>query len=300
MELHQLRYFAAVADARGFSRAAAACYVSQPSLSQQIRKLEDELGERLFDRLGRTVALTAAGRALLPRARRVLAEVDAARRGVVDEAGGETGSLAVAGIPTISPFLLPGAIKRFVRAHPLAELIVREDLTEVLLERLARGELDLMVCSLPLEQDWLRYEELTAEPLLLAAPGTHVLAARRRVRAAELDGQRAVVLHEMHCLGQQVRAFCRERATPRIVCRAGQLATVLSLVSLGLGVSIVPRMCAATEQRSGCCFRRLIGPTPVRSVVVAWHARRRRPRLADAFIRMLRAECGRLSRLTVG
>ncbi|MFB3819004.1 MAG: LysR family transcriptional regulator [Candidatus Methylomirabilales bacterium] len=300
MELHQLRYFVAVVDAGGFGRAGAACHVSQPSLSQQIRKLEAELGEPLFDRLGRTVALTAAGRALLPRARRVLAEVDAVRRGVADEAGGETGSLAVAAIPTISPFLLPGAIQRFVQTHPRAELLVREDLTEILLDRLARAELDLVVCSLPLEADWVAYEQLAAEPLLLAVPDRHALARRRRVSPAALEREPAVVLHEMHCLGQQVRAFCRqERLTPRIVCRAGQLGTVLSLVGLGLGLSIVPRMCAATDRRRGCCFRQLAGPAPGRAIVAAWHARRRRPRLAETFVAMLRAECRRLARLPV-
>jgi len=112
MELHQLRYFVAVAESRSFSKGAAACDVAQPSLSQQIQKLEREVGRRLFDRLGRTVALTDAGRALLPRARRILAEVDGVERAVAEEVEEGRGTLAIGAIPKIAPFLLPGAINR--------------------------------------------------------------------------------------------------------------------------------------------------------------------------------------------
>src|SRR5688572_30232658 len=243
MELHQLRYFLAVAESRSFSRGAAACDVAQPSLSQQIQKLEREVGRRLFDRLGRTVALTDAGRALLPRARRILAEVDGVERGVADEIDQGRGALTVGAIPTIAPFLLPGAVKRFLEAQPDAELLVREDLTGNLIEGLVRAELDLCVCALPLDDERLASEPLVTEPLLVAAAPGHPLAKRnhRGIRPADLDDEPAVVLHELHCLGEQVTAFCRQRRiSPRIVCRTTQLTTVRSLVELGLGVSLVP------------------------------------------------------------
>src|SRR5688572_11378347 len=160
MELHQLRYFLAVAESRSFSKGAAACDVAQPSLSQQVQKLEREVGRRLFDRLGRTVALTDAGRALLPRARRILAEVDGVERGVTAEIDAGHGTLSVGAIPTVAPFLLPGAVARFTRTQPEAELLVREDLTANLVDGLVRAELDLCICALPLDDERLATETL--------------------------------------------------------------------------------------------------------------------------------------------
>jgi LysR family hydrogen peroxide-inducible transcriptional activator len=303
MELHQLRYFVAVAESRSFSRGAAACAVAQPSLSQQVQKLEAELGQRLFDRLGRTIALTDAARALLPRARRVLAEVEAAGRAVTDEVQDGRGTLAVGAIPTIAPFVLPGAAAEFTRANPAAELVLREDFTVNLVEALAKAELDLCVCSLPLDDERIAHEELATEPLLVAAASGHRFAcdiakngrrACQRLRPEDLDGEPAVVLHELHCLGQQVKSFCRQRRlSPRIVCRTTQLATVRGLVAKGLGVSLVPQMCAAADRDGGCTYCPVDDPDLHRTIVVAWHAGRGRSRLAERFIVSLRAECQR-------
>ncbi|MGB7157715.1 MAG: LysR substrate-binding domain-containing protein [Tepidisphaeraceae bacterium] len=296
MELHQLRYFVAVAESNSFSKGAAACDVAQPSLSQQIQKLEREVGRRLFDRLGRTVALTDAGRALLPRARRILAEVDGVERGVAEEIDDGRGALTIGAIPTVAPFLLPGAVSAFLKAQPQAQLLVREDLTGNLVEGLIRAELDLCVCALPLDDDRLATEQLVAEPLLVAAAAGHPLARGRGIRPSELEGQPAVVLHELHCLGEQVSSFCRQRRiSPRIVCRTTQLTTVRSLVELGLGVSLVPRMCAATDAHGVCTYTPVDDPKLHRRVVVAWHKTRGRSRLGDRFIACLKAEAANLA-----
>jgi LysR family transcriptional regulator, hydrogen peroxide-inducible genes activator len=301
MELHQLRYFVAVAESSSFSRGAAACHVSQPSLSQQIQKLEREVGRRLFDRLGRTVALTDAGRALLPRARRILAEVDGVERGVAEEIDDGRGSLTVGAIPTVAPFLLPGAVRRFIQQQPQAQLLVREDLTANLVDGLVRAQLDLCVCALPLDDQRIATEQLIAEPLLVAAAAGHPLAkGGRGVRPADLDDQPAVVLHELHCLGEQVSAFCRQRrVSPRIVCRTTQLTTVRSLVELGLGVSLVPRMCAATDTRGCCTYTPVDDPKLRRIVVVAWHKTRGRSRLGERFIACLKEEAAELAKRPV-
>jgi len=296
MELHQLRYFVAVAESRSFSKGAAACDVAQPSLSQQIQKLEREVGRRLFDRLGRTVALTDAGRALLPRARRILAEVDGVERAVAEEVEEGRGTLAIGAIPTIAPFLLPGAINRFTKAQPQAELLVREDLTGNLLEGMLRADLDLCVCALPIEDERIAWEELVTEPLVVAAATGHPLAKSRGIRPADLEGQPAVVLHELHCLGEQVCSFCRQRrVSPRIVCRTTQLTTVRSLVELGLGVSLVPRMCAAADTTGRCTYTPVDDPKLHRRVVVAWHRTRGRSKLEDRFIACLKDEASDLS-----
>src|SRR6266542_2686972 len=153
MELHQLRYFAAIARTGSFSRAAEHCHVSQPSLSQQIAKLEKQLDQRLFDRLGRRVLLTDAGRLLLERAEAILTAVADAERRLRDAGNQDGGRLAVGAIPTIAPYLLPRALQRFVRRHPNVELTVEEDVTQHLLETTAAGELDLAVLALPLDDE---------------------------------------------------------------------------------------------------------------------------------------------------
>src|SRR5260370_17172981 len=150
MELHQLRYFCAVAETGSFSRAAEQTHVSQPSLSQQIRKLEDELGARLFDRLGRAVRLTELGRTFLPRARSVLRELEAARSDVVERKTSISGPLSVGVIPTVAPYLLPPILAAFTRKYPLARVSVVEEITPRLLERLRAETLDLPAPPLPL------------------------------------------------------------------------------------------------------------------------------------------------------
>src|SRR5688572_8790228 len=172
MELHQLRYFVAVAQTGNFSRAAERCHVSQPSLSQQILKLEHRLGQPLFNRLGRRAVLTDAGRLLLDRATMILAALDDADRRL--RAGGEQqgGRLAIGAIPTIAPYVLPTTLEGFVQRCPKVELVIREDVTEHLVQALVEGELDLAIVALPISDDRLEAEALLSENLLLAlAPG---------------------------------------------------------------------------------------------------------------------------------
>ena len=152
MELHQLRYVLAVAQTGSFSRAAEHCHVSQPSLSQQIQKLEDELGERLFDRLPRKIRLAPAGELFLPRAQRVIEEIDLAQREVRESEGQLRGSLTIGVLPTIAPYLLPPVICAFSQKHPRVEVIVQEDTTARLLQLGSACEIDLLVASLPIPQ----------------------------------------------------------------------------------------------------------------------------------------------------
>jgi LysR family hydrogen peroxide-inducible transcriptional activator len=294
MELHQLRYFLAVVDLGSFSRAADACHVAQPSLSQQIIKLENEIGRPLFDRLGRTVKMTEAGRALLPRARRILAEVRAVEGGIAEEIGAGGGTLSIGAIPTIAPFLLPGAVRRVSVEHPDADLIVREDITPNLVRAVLDGELDVCIMSLPVDDDRLKFEKLLTEPLLVAMSKEHRLASDSegsRIRPTELDGEPVVILQELHCLGDQVRSLCRRRRVqPRVVCRGTQLSTLLSLVGLGMGVSVVPLMCAAAQKSPRCTYRRVADAEWQRTVVAVWHGNRELSRLARLIIQHIQQE----------
>lgn len=292
MELHQLRYFVAVAEVGNFGRAATRCRVSQPSLSQQIIKLEARLGCKLFDRLGRKIALTDAGEALLPRARAILAEVVEAEREVSGDLDTGGGRLAIGAIPTIAPYLLPSVIRRFLEADPRADLTVREDVTDRLIEALAAAELDLALMSLPLEDPRIAHEELMVEPLVVVAPLDDPIAGRNAVSIEDLEDRPAVVLHELHCLSNQVRSFCQaHHVNLRIVCRTTQLTTVQSLVALGLGVSIVPEMAAIADDSGRRVYRPIAGGHARRSIVVAWHPGRHRPKLAERFLEQLRHHC---------
>jgi LysR family hydrogen peroxide-inducible transcriptional activator len=243
MELHQLRYFVAVAQAGSFSRAAERCHVSQPSLSQQILKLERRLGQPLLNRLGRRAALTDAGRLLLDRATMILAAVEEAERRLLDEDGVQRGRLVVGAIPTIAPYLLPPALEAFAKRHPQVELIVHEDVTRNLLAAAVEGDLDLAIVARPVADERLHVESVLTEPLFAALHPRHRLSRRRRITIQDLSAERFILLDEMHCLGEQVINLCRSHdCQPIIACRSAQISTVQALIALGQGVSLLPDM----------------------------------------------------------
>ena len=214
MEVHQLRYFVAVADEGSFSRAAAKVRVSQPSLSQQIRKLEAEVGQPLFDRLPRSVVLTEAGRCLIDYARQILASIGDARR-CVDELKGEVaGKVAVGAIPTIAPYVLPGLVVTFQKHYPDVILEIVEDVTDGITRRIEAGELDIALASSCRPSPTLRRESVGAEPLLALVPEKHPLAKKDVVEFDDLKSQRFLLLHEMHCLSQQVNHTARVPSSP--------------------------------------------------------------------------------------
>ena len=285
MEIHQLRYFVAIAEVGSFGGAAKRCHVAQPSLSQQIKKLESELGYQLFDRLGRSIALTEAGQALLPRARRILAEVQEAATRLGDEIEEGRGALAIGAIPTMAPFLLPDAVERFCRLWPDCRLTVLEDLTDNLAEALVRAELDLAIMSTPVENEALDIEVMFEEPLLLAAPATFELASQATISLGDLSAAPTVLLDEVHCLGQLVSDFCRAMKLQRqVVCRAAQLSTMLRLVEKELGVALVPEMAVPRDHSPALVFRRLHDLGPRREIAVARRAGRPVSFLARRFL----------------
>jgi LysR family hydrogen peroxide-inducible transcriptional activator len=275
MELHQLRYFVAVAELGHFTRAAERCYVAQPSLSQQISKLEKELGKPLFDRLGRVVRLTDAGRALYEQAVSILASVEEAKRHVADGSGEQGGVVAVGAIPTVAPFLLPAVASAFQRRFRGSRVILFEDLTAHVIDGCLRGELDVGVLALPVSDTRLHMEPLFEEELLLALPAGHPLTKKRRVTIEDLNGQAFILLSEMHCLGQQIVAFCnQESCSPFMVCRSAQLLTVQELVSVGHGISLLPAMACDSDRHPRRVYRRLTGPAPTRTLALIWHKQR--------------------------
>lgn len=297
MELHQLRYFVAVAESGGFSKAAKRCFVAQPSLSQQIIKLESELGSKLFDRLGRSVVLTETGKALLPKARLILSEADNIKTGITEEVDSGAGILRVGIIPTIAPYMLPGSLKRFSESFPKAKLALNENLTEKLVEGLIELEIDIAIMSLPIENKLVQTEVLFDDPLVLALSPEHPLSEAKEIRIEDLKEIPFIALGEEQCLGEQVKNFCYERQiNPDIICRTWNLSTIQQFVSLGDGVSLVPKMFVNTDTSSTCIYRNIEGQAPARTVVAAWHKHRRPSKLAKGLINVIKEEYDTLLR----
>lgn len=290
MELHQLRYVVAVARTKNFSRAAEQCHVSQPSLSQQIQKLEEELGERLFDRLKREVKVTPAGEVFLQRATRILDEVEAAKREAADAAGLLRGVVNLGILPTIAPYLLPDVMSDFTEKYPGVEVMVQEDTTERLLKLVLACEIDFAIASHPIHDARLQIHELFTDELLLALPPGHALVRKRSISAADLDGEKLIVMREGHCLGDQVLRFCDRRdVRPNISFRSAQLETVQALVHAGLGIALVPAM-ARISGRPAPEYRSLAAPRPERKIIAVWSRQRAISRAATEFLKRVTAQ----------
>ncbi|HWX94839.1 MAG TPA: LysR family transcriptional regulator [Terriglobales bacterium] len=265
MELHQLRYFCAVAETGSFSRAAEQSHVSQPSLSQQILKLEGELGARLFDRLGRSVRLTDLGKTLLPRARAVLRDLEAAKGEVLERKESIGGSVTVGVIPTIAPYFLPPVLTSFAKGFPQARLTVVEEITPILLDRLRASTIDVAVLALPVRGHEFDSWPLLTEPLFAALPKEHALAQRRTLSLRDLRKEPFLLLRDGHCFRDTVVGACeRARLSPQIIFESGQFSSLLSLVGTGMGVSIVPEM--AVKENSSCRYIRLADEAATRTI----------------------------------
>ena len=297
MEMHQLRYVVAVSRAGNFSRAAAQCHVSQPSLSQQILKLEEELGERLFERTKREAKLTPHGEAFLPRAIKILEEVDAAKREASDAHSLLRGRLIVGVLPTIAPYLLPEALAEFAQKFPGVEIVVQEDTTARLLKLAQAYEIDFALASRPIPDQRMEVKDLFTEELRLALPPGHRLTRKRSVRLDDIEKEPFIVMKEGHCLGDQVLSFCERRdLKPTINFRSAQLETIQALVRSGVGISLVPAMAACSERKDLPEYRSLSTPKPERKIVAFWPRQRTPGRTANEFLRQISARCKQLKR----
>jgi LysR family hydrogen peroxide-inducible transcriptional activator len=288
MEVHQLRYFCAVAETGSFTRAAEREQVAQPSLSQQIMKLEEELGVRLFDRLGRSVRLTDPGQVFLPRARAILSELRAAKEEVVERQSTVSGAVCVGVIPTIAPYFLPSRIASFLRKYPPTSITVVEDVTVHLLDRLRNGLVDMAIMALPARGHDLDCFPLLSERLYALLPKSHELARRRSVLMKELRQEPFLLLRDDHCFRETAIEVCkRARVMPQVVFESGQFSSILGMVAAGLGVSILPEM--ALERRPDCTFVQLADERASRTIGVATLKEHYLSRAPQAFLGHLRA-----------
>jgi LysR family hydrogen peroxide-inducible transcriptional activator len=284
MEIHQLRYFVAVAEERSFSRAAAREHVAQPSLSQQIQKLEAEMDQRLFDRLSRTVVVTEAGKCLLQYARKILVEIAEARRCLDDLKQEVAGRLSIGAILTMAPYVLPKLIGKFQAHYPKVEVEILEDTTESLALRLEDGTLDIAIMSTCQQSPALEPRRLGDEPLLVLLPKRHRLAKKKNIEWSDLEPEKFLLLHEVHCLSAQVCALLAAHdLRPELALRGAQLATIAEMVATGLGVSFVPQMMVEHQLPGGCVALPLAPPAPVRELNLLRNPLRLQTRAAAAF-----------------
>jgi LysR family hydrogen peroxide-inducible transcriptional activator len=284
MEIHQLRYFVAVAEEGSFSRAAAREHVAQPSRSQQIHKLEAEMDQRLFDRLSRSVVLTEAGKRLLEYARKILVEIAEARRCLDDLKRDIAGRLTVGAIPTMAPYVLPKLIGEFQIRYPMVDLEILEDTTESLALRLEDGTLDIAIMSTCHQSPTLERHSLGKEALLVLLPKQHRLTKKKKISWSDLKSEKFLLLHEVHCLSAQVcELLSTHDLRPELALRGAQLATIAQMVATGMGVSLVPQMMVEHDLPSGCVALPFTPPVPVREINLVRNPLRLETRAAAAF-----------------
>lgn len=288
MDLVRLSYFVTLANAGSFTRAARLLEITQPSLSQQIRKLELSVGQPLADRLPRGVVLTAHGQRLLEHAKPLLQQYERMQSLLRDQPDTPAGPLAIGAIPTIAPYLLPGVLKRFTHDYPDVTVTLHEDVTANLVRQLEEGVLDVAIISTLSPRATIHQETLYEEPLLAVVNKRHRLAKRQRVTLASIKDDRLLLLHEMHCLSQQVAQLCFTKSSRRSVAMRGEsLTTVGELIDVGLGVSIVPQMMTRGRPTPHRVYLPFEEPL-TRPIVLAMHLLRYRTSATRAFVDTLR------------
>ena len=283
MEVNQLRYVCAIADTGNFSRAAERCRIAQPSLSQQVQKLEDDLGVKLFDRLGRSIRLTEAGRAFIPRARAILEQLDAARSSAANKNADLRGNVTVGVIPTVAPYLMPAYTASFAKKFPDAKLRIIEETTSVLVEGLRDLSIDVAILALPLRHKDLELFPIRTEPLFAVLKKNHPRARAKSLALKDLRGESFVMLRDGHCFRDLSLDTCtRARITPNIAFESGQFSSLLGMVAAGIGVSLVPEM--AIDRNANCRYVRLSDAQATRTIVAAVVRGRSFNRVQQAFV----------------
>ena len=288
MTLTELRYIVAVARERHFGRAAEACFVSQPTLSVAVKKLEEELGLQLFERGQGEVSVTAAGQKIVEQAQRVLEE--AARIREIAAAGRDplAGPLRLGAIYTIGPYLLPKLIPILRRAAPAMQLHIQENFTHVLAELLKNGEADVIAIALPFQEPGIETRAVYDEPFMVAVPKGHPWQERKRISSEELTKESLLLLGEGHCFRDQVLDIChvvrsKERNPLARALEGGSLETIRQMVAGGVGVTVLPST-SINSNTSSDLIRVLpfARPTPMRRVALAWRKSFPRPEAIEA------------------
>jgi LysR family transcriptional regulator, hydrogen peroxide-inducible genes activator len=280
LTMKHLRYFEALARHRHFGRAAEACSISQPALSVQMKELEALLGAPLIERSARQIRLSQLGEALVPRARDILRAVGEIEDLARAAHGPFAGQLRIGVIPTVAPYLLPGMIRDLTQTHPDVDVWPRETVTPTLIRDLLDGRLDLGIVALPISESALHEEPLFEESFVLVRPRAD---ADKPIPSVEtLREMRLLLLEEGHCFRDQALSFCNlSSPQPRDLMEGSSLSTLVQMVGVGIGVTLIPEMAVPVETRSApVSVVRLAPPQPSRTIGMVW---RKSTPLADKF-----------------
>ncbi|KAA9130800.1 LysR family transcriptional regulator [Marinihelvus fidelis] len=273
MNLRALKYLIKLAELQHFSRAADACYVSQPTLSTQIRKLEEELGVQLVERAPRNVQLTPVGKDVVARARHVLRDVEQIYSVARRSRDPETGTLRLGLFPTLAPYLLPHVMPGIRQRFPRLRLELAEEKTADLLNKIDDGELDAGLIALPVGHDNLEHEVLFEEPFVMALPQNHPLASKDSIDVGDLDGAELLLLEDGHCLRDQALEVCAmANARERLDFHATSMETLRQMVAADVGVTLMPVMAVRPPiaQTQGIELRSFAKPAPHRTIALVW------------------------------
>ncbi|GAB6990240.1 LysR family transcriptional regulator [Paenibacillus pini] len=292
MELRQLQYALQIAAERNFSRAAEKLHIAQPSLSQQLSKLEKELGVLLFQRNTSTVEVTHAGEKFMEQAQKIMDAVDLLRQEMADISELRTGKVVIGSMPITGAHLLPHVLPSFKRQYPDIEITLLEDSSMNLEKLTAAGKTDLSLLSLPLMEPSLTYEAIGEEMIDLAVPANHPLAVRAQsdhpmpVKISELSGESFIVLKKGQGFRKMTFDLCHQAGfDPHVVFESNNMETVQSLVATGMGITLVPRFIArAPRSEFVPVYLPLADPVPSRTLVVAYRRGRYLSKAAEAFI----------------
>ena len=277
MTLTELRYVVAVAREKHFGRAAEACFVSQPTLSVSIKKLEEELDVRIFERGPTEVSLTPIGEEIVRQAQQVIEQAQGIRELAKRRKDPLTGPLRLGVIYTIGPYLLPDLVRQAIERVPQMPLMLQENFTTKLLEMLRTGELDAAILAEPFPDTGLAVAPLYDEPFMIALPKSHALAKRKAISAEELKEEKMLLLGTGHCFRDHVLEVCPEYARfssdaegMRKSFEGSSLETIKYMVASGMGITVVPQLAVAADGQAQVAYVPFTKPVPTRRVVLAW------------------------------
>jgi len=270
MNIRDLKYFLAVAELEHFGKAAEQCCVSQPTLSGQIKKLEEQLGVALFERTNRRVMLTETGKHILHAARRILLEVDTINEIAQSSHDPISGTFRLGAFPTLATYIFPDLVPALKLSMPNLRLVLIEEKTEVLLEKLRHGEIDAALLALPIDDDFLVCQKLFDDEFLLAIPTDHEFAHLQHIDQKKLKGQKLLLLEEGHCLRDQALEVCQLHGINQEQdFKATGLETLRQMVKAGSGITFMPRI-AIQENERGIHYIPFSLPVPMRTIGMVW------------------------------
>jgi LysR family transcriptional regulator, hydrogen peroxide-inducible genes activator len=273
LNLRDLRYLVAVAEHLHFGKAAEACFVSQPTLSTQIKKLESFLGVTLIERTNRQVILTSVGEAVVQRARQILREVDQLVQVAEQSRDPMGGNFRLGIIPTVAPYLLPKILPSIRKAFPSLRIQLTESQTAVVSALLKAGDLDAVIVALPLDEDGVVEQQLYFEPFYLAVSRSHAKAERASVGLSDLDHEQVLLLEDGHCLRDQALSICASNnAIENTNFRATSIETLRQMVAAGVGVTLMPELAIGRSPAGVRYIPFKAKPPPGRNVGIAWRA----------------------------